>query len=176
MKYYISDTHFGHENIIKLAKRPFCSIDEMDETVIENWNSIVKNGDLVYHLGDFCWNNPKQYRERLNGNIILIIGNHDKRLSSREKSAFFEQVYTYRKIKDGDHNLVLFHYPIWSWDGLYRGTHHLQGHIHEKKGPRPQEDKSNKEDVKGKMINISVEQIGYTPRTIEELLSGFNQR
>jgi len=177
VKFYISDTHFGHENIIKHANRPFESVLEMDEAMVQNWNSVVKSGDLVYHVGDFCWNKPKQYRERLNGNIILILGNHDKRLTTGEKTKFFEQVYDYKKIKDNGHSIVLFHYPIWSWDGLYRGTHHFYGHVHGHKGPRSQGGEVNIEgNKKGKMINVSVEKINYTPRTIEELISGSYKR
>ena len=52
---YISDLHFGHANIIKIDKRPFSDVEEMNQKMIENWNNKVKSDDWVYILGDFCW-------------------------------------------------------------------------------------------------------------------------
>ena len=78
--FIISDTHFGHENIIKYCNRPFSSVEEMDEKMIKNWNETVSNNDVVLHLGDFGLG-KKEYIasivKRLNGKKILIMGNHD---------------------------------------------------------------------------------------------------
>lgn len=92
--YFISDTHFGHESRIRLANRPFSSVDEMDEQLIENWNSRVGPEDTVYHLGDFCFRNARgaeHYRSRLNGTIHLIRGNHDSQ-TVKHFSDLFESV------------------------------------------------------------------------------------
>ena len=79
-----SDNHFNHKNIIKYCDRPFDSVEEMNEAMIERWNETVSKDDVVLHLGDFCKGNVwmiKQIRERLNGTIILIIGNHDYKVN-----------------------------------------------------------------------------------------------
>lgn len=75
MIYFISDTHFCHSNIIKYCDRPFKDVKEMNETIINNWNNIVTNEDIVYHLGDFCLSTDDEIKNifnRLNGTIILI--------------------------------------------------------------------------------------------------------
>ena len=90
--YIISDTHFNHENIIKYCNRPFKDINEMNDTIINNWNMIVKKDDIVYHLGDFFLGSKfdlKNIVDRLNGTIYLIRGNHEERP---------ENIRTYKEI------------------------------------------------------------------------------
>lgn len=72
--WFTSDTHFGSERTLNLSKRPFKSVVEMNETIINNWNSVVDKDDIVYHLGDF---GDYDYVKELNGNIILICGNYE---------------------------------------------------------------------------------------------------
>ena len=82
--YFTSDTHFGHENIIKWCRRPYSSVEEMNEKLIENWNSVVGPDDIVFHLGDFAFGGSGLWKEvlsRLNGKKYLIIGNHDEKKS-----------------------------------------------------------------------------------------------
>src|SRR3989344_4017153 len=82
MKIFITaDHHFNHKNIIEYCKRPFKTVEEMNETMIERWNRRVGKDDLVIHLGDFGLGNKEkinEIRKRLNGTIILIKGNHDR--------------------------------------------------------------------------------------------------
>src|SRR5580698_5527626 len=81
--FFTSDEHFGHQNIIKFCNRPFTSLDEMTETLIENHNKLVKKGDSVYHLGDMFWKtfgqeNAIKVLSRLNGQKFYIWGNHEE--------------------------------------------------------------------------------------------------
>lgn len=79
--FYIADTHFGHENIIRHSNLPFSDVVEMDKTIIENWNQRVNEEDTVYILGDFSWYKEEQTLNILNqlsGKKILIKGNHDR--------------------------------------------------------------------------------------------------
>lgn len=126
MEYFVtSDTHFGHENIIKLCKRPFSSVAEMDEVIIENWNSVVAKDDIVVHLGDFCYKNSNDvtfYKKQLNGKIIFVPGNHDKfNFSVMDEVARQCDVFS---------GVVVSHYPLEEWNGFYRGVVHFHGHCH----------------------------------------------
>jgi predicted phosphohydrolase len=79
--FFTADTHFGHANVIKYAKRPFASAHDMNMELVRRWNEVVQPKDTVYHLGDvgLCPPNSLQrILERLNGTIHLVIGNHDK--------------------------------------------------------------------------------------------------
>lgn len=81
MRFFISDTHFGHKNIIKFCDRPFSDVEEMNEALIENWNSVVGEDDEVFHLGDVAlgpWVEWDSILTRLNGFKTLVIGNHDR--------------------------------------------------------------------------------------------------
>ena len=82
MNFYISDTHFGHQNIIRYDNRPFSTADEMDEVLIDRWNDVVSDEDTVYVLGDFSWHREEKTLEildSLSGRKVLIKGNHDTR-------------------------------------------------------------------------------------------------
>ena len=80
--FFTSDLHFGHENVLRFDNRPFETVDEMDDELIKRWNDKVAKGDLVYVLGDLIWktatNEAVQIIKRLNGQIVLIKGNHDR--------------------------------------------------------------------------------------------------
>jgi calcineurin-like phosphoesterase family protein len=83
--FVISDTHFGHANIIKYCERPFKTIEEMDAALVRKWNKVVTNDDVVIHVGDFAFSNKegiKAYRGQLNGRIWLLRGNHDRSVNS----------------------------------------------------------------------------------------------
>lgn len=145
--FIISDTHFNHEHIIWFAHRPFNNVKEMNETMIKNWNDKVSDKDLVIHLGDFVYGGIKkikQIKNRLNGTIFLIKGNHDKMY--RMKAVGITTVKG--RIEVG--NLLLTHKPTKPENGLIN----VHGHIHHWK-------------QKGK-INASVEHTNYSPVHIEE--------
>ena len=126
--FVISDLHLGHKNIIKLCNRPFKTIKEMNNTIIKNWSKVVTDKDLVYVLGDFAYKGlqAEKYLDKLNGNIILIRGNHDKYIRHNKVKA----VYDYKEIEIDGVKYILFHYPLISWNGQYKNSIHLYGHIH----------------------------------------------
>lgn len=128
--FFTSDLHFSHKNIIQYSSRPFRDIEEMNEALILNWNSIVGPEDLVYNLGDVCFGGPEtapKYLPRLNGRKILILGNHDK---PERMAPYFERIYSYLEITIDKQKFVLCHYPFASWNGLMKGFIHLHGHCH----------------------------------------------
>ncbi len=96
MEYFISDTHFNHNNIIKYCNRPFKDIEDMNESLVTSWNEVVGPEDTVYFLGDFCLGNRNEvikFGHRLNGHKILIMGNHDKATRTAFLDAGFDEVY-----------------------------------------------------------------------------------
>ena len=137
--FFTSDTHFGHDNIIKYCKRPFKDAEHMNEEIIKNWNRVVKPDDIVFHLGDFMFGNVEKFysiRPRLNGKIYLILGNHDwKILTQGIIDGAFEGVYQQMKITVDGQNIYLNHFPYLVFDGIYRDkpTWQLFGHVHSNK-------------------------------------------
>lgn len=80
MRHFVSDTHFGHLNIIKYSNRPFKDVSHMNEVLIGNWNEVVAPNDTVYHLGDVALGDKSLWESvfsRLNGYKVLVVGNHD---------------------------------------------------------------------------------------------------
>ena len=136
MIYISSDIHFGHQSILKFCPktRPYSSIDEMDEAIIRDWNRVVTPRDLTYLLGDISFREPSRTAKifsRLNGKKILIAGNHDeKHLKHKIFRDCFEEIHNYLELRVNKQKIVLFHYPIAEWNGMYRGAVHLHGHLH----------------------------------------------
>lgn len=137
MNYYISDTHFGHKNVIKHDAsngcREFSSIEEHDELIIKNWNSIVTPQDNIYILGDFSWMSAQKTEElieRLQGAKFLIKGNHDHWSKDAKCKKLFQGIYDYKLIEDGDKRVVMSHYPILFYQHQHRDAIHLYGHVH----------------------------------------------
>lgn len=148
-----SDSHFGHENIIQYCNRPFVSAQEMDETLIERWNSAVKPADKVYHLGDVAMNERalKAVMPRLNGSKRLIRGNHDI-FKTKLYLQWFKEVYSIR-VLDG---LALTHIPIHP-DSMGRYRANVHGHVH------------NSTALKFPYVNVCVEVTGYAPVALESV-------
>lgn len=146
--WFISDTHFGHENIIKYCNRPFNNAAEMDEFMIQEWNKLVKTGDHVYHLGDVMMGDKEKLGSmlrRLNGKLRLCAGNHDN-LKSPYLMDRFEKVMLWRNWKEI--GVTFAHIPMDA-DQLPYGVQ-AHGHIHNK-------------TKEGPYINICVEHTGYKP-------------
>lgn len=141
--WFTSDTHFGHKNIITFCERPFNSVEEMDNAIIERWNSKVGKDDIVFHLGDFAFASNKRWQEliyKLNGKIYLILGNHDiTRWPGTYTMQLFDRVENQMMLKiDNKYKVYLNHFPFLCYDGTYRNpedcTIQLHGHVHQRIG------------------------------------------
>lgn len=139
MKRWVSsDHHFLHNRIIEICKRPFENVDQMNHQMIENWNSMVGEDDLVYYLGDFAIekNNMNMAQEKLStflkllkGRKILVAGNHDERYLNLYRD-YFSLVTNYHELTVSDKLVVMCHYPFEEWRNSRRGSIHLHGHLH----------------------------------------------
>ena len=163
--FIVSDTHFGHSNILKftgedgaLIRPQFSSVEDMDEQMVDRWNSVVRDRDIVYHLGDVYFGDGHRVLKRLRGRKRLILGNHDNGKASYIQ-ANFQKVLMWRMFTE--FNCVLTHVPIHE-SGMTKVQYNLHGHIHQNASPGP------------RYINCSVEVQDYTPRAIEELVPNAN--
>lgn len=130
---YIADWHYGHKNILDIDNRPFKSVEEMNQALIDNWNTEVRTDDTVYILGDMFWCKPSEaipVLNQLNGKKILIKGNHD-RVGNAEFDKCFERIVDYLEVDDDGRKVVLCHYPIPCFKNHFRGWYHLYGHVHD---------------------------------------------
>ena len=175
--FFISDQHYGHENILKfkclngidLIRPEFSSVEEMDETMIQNHNKAVSPEDKVYFLGDVAMNGKvfNQVMPKLNGKKTLILGNHDK-LRMDEYYKYFDNIYSSRYMGEITPKLVLCHYPLHIDVNHPKSFINVHGHIHEKiirrlGVPDP------------RYFNVSVERINYTPIELDEMLCQIEQ-
>ena len=126
--YFISDTHFGHKNILEYEKeaRPFDSLEEMNQKIIENWNKTVRPKDIIYHLGDFAFGRDNiAIASRLNGRKKLILGNHDLH-DIRLYLHYFEGIYGALHWK----KCVMTHIPVHPDNLGRRFLINIHGHLH----------------------------------------------
>ena len=135
MIWFTSDTHFGHDKIRSHSKRPFGSVEEMDEALIRNWNAVVMPGDTVWHLGDFSFRahaHPESYRQRLNGHIHIIWGNHDEETEKeyRKGRVGFASAQEVKYLRHEGDRFFLSHYAHRVWRNSHHGSYHLYGHSH----------------------------------------------
>ena len=182
--FYIGDSHFGHRNIIRYDNRPFRTVTEMDNEIIENWNSVVTNHDTVYIVGDFTWDTDVNVFENLiddlNGNKILITGNHDKIPSQLRKK--FKEIREYAEITEwiqGEATKVcIFHYPIAFWNGQFRNSIHIYAHVHNSHQWNMMENWMEEAralqalPMRAYNVGCMMPWMNYTPRTIEQIIEG----
>ncbi len=128
--FFTSDYHLGHANIIKYSNRPYSSVEEMNEAIIENHNRCIKKNDDVYFLGDFCFGDANRFLYRLNGNIYFIRGSHDRSL---DMAGINMPLLEYINVQvPGNRNqlIALCHTCMRIWDKSHYGSWHLFGHSH----------------------------------------------
>lgn len=158
--FVISDTHFGHANIIAHCARPFADVDEMDELMVSRWNDTVKPSDHVYHLGDVAMKRALlPIVKRLNGHKRLVFGNHDIFDAKDYLAAGFQKLCGMR-VLDG---VILTHVPIHP-NSMGRFVGNVHGHVH------------NNQALAHPYVNVSVEVIDYTPVALERITIGLRNR
>ena len=174
--FFTSDTHFWHENIIKFCNRPFSSIEEMNDTIIENWNKVVGENDIVFHLGDFCFCGSDKFKEiieKLNGRIYLILGNHDWKTIKNWHASKFEGVYQQLGIKVNGKKIYLNHFPFLCYAGTYRKFEdtvwQLFGHVHICKIRNTGKDFERMNYLFPTQYDVGVDFNDYTPISFKEV-------
>lgn len=134
--YYIADLHLGHENAMRrFDHRPFKTLDEQDNTIIENINATVSPQDNLFFIGDVSWYKPDKTVELIQSinckNRFLIVGNHDRWAKDSTCKKLFQGIYDLKRIEDEGRIVVLCHFPIAVWDQCHRGSYHIYGHVHD---------------------------------------------
>ena len=130
--FFTGDQHWHHARIIEYCQRPFANVDEMDEKLITNWNNVVGDDDIVFHLGDFAKGGSSEWSrllKRLKGKIYLILGNHDLKTIGAGFSRL-EGIAMQMIINVEGQIIYLNHYPFLCYGGAYRNTWQLFAHVH----------------------------------------------
>lgn len=167
-----SDEHFGHQNILTgwndpEKARPFATMDDMVEGIIDRHNAVVRDGDEVYHLGDMFWRSfgfgrAISVMQRLHGQHFYILGNHDELILDNPftlQSQFsFVGDRLFLKDKLNKYGIVLDHYAGRVWQGSHKGSWQLYGHSH---GNLPEEDYLS--------MDVGVDSNNFTPVAFEDI-------
>lgn len=173
--WFASDFHFCHANVIKYDGRPFENVEEMNQTLIDNWNSKVKDNDIVFYLGDLSFDRDgvrtQDIIKQLKGKIHFILGNHDDERVIR-KMGRFESVSDYinLSVKDDENprkrqDIMMMHYAILSWDKAHHGAIHLHGHSH----GSLMKDPNYEWFYKKKVLDVGCNMHNYSPISYQEI-------
>ena len=167
--FFTSDLHIGHKNIIEYSHRPFSNVEEMNETLIDNWNKTVPEDGIVFDLGDFAIGGSKVWNDalsRLKGKHYLIMGNHCMKNYREGYAKYFEMVTQQMYIQVDYVSIYLNHFPFLCFGGAYREQHNvwnLHGHVH-------LEPQANGRDIKRVLqysfptqYDVGVDNNGYKP-------------
>ena len=191
MKYYISDLHLFHKASIEFDNRPYKDIETMHDYIRTKWNNKITNGDTVYILGDMSLRGQKEnlisFVSTLKGQKVLVKGNHDD-VSDYRYQQLFMDICDYKEVHDSfegkNYDLVLSHYPIFSWKNMGRGWIHLYGHTHNSVEDelyiKTLDDMVNNCEhmQRGPVCAINVgcmkPWMNYEPRTLKEIIDGYS--
>ena len=178
--YFLADMHLGHKNILAYDNRPFTTIEEHDQFIMDAWLKTVNPEDRVYILGDVSWHSSVKtagFLNELPGKKVLITGNHDlDHIKNHGFCSCFEEITPYKELHIEGANLVLTHYPMICFNGSYGGAWQFYGHTHKSFEENiVQSCRRQIIDLYGKpcnMVNIGVmmDWINYTPRTFDEIV------
>ena len=180
---FTGDLHFGHENVLAFDNRPFATVDEMDAELIRRWNNKVGKGDWVYVLGDLIWksrnNDAPALIKSLNGQIILIKGNHDRFLHNSKAKSALDGIKDYDDIcvtlEDGtQRRVILSHYFIPMYIGHRYNAIHLHAHSHfsdEADFEIDFAEQLNRMGCKNEIYNVGCMYWNYEPVTLDEIIT-----
>jgi calcineurin-like phosphoesterase family protein len=178
--FLVSDTHFSHKGIVNFLRadgvtkeRPWDNIEEMDEALVKNWNSVVSPKDKVYHLGDVCINRSAlKILSRLNGEKRLIKGNHDI-FRVEEYAEYFKDIRAVHTLNE----FILSHIPLHSVYVEERWKGNIHGHLHSGRVTTVDYVCGDMfEVIDPRYLCVSVEQINYTPISFEEAKKRFEEQ
>lgn len=166
-KFFGSDQHFDHKNVIEFCKRPYASVDHMNVELVKNHNMVVKPDDEFFCIGDFSFahkqNDIESILNQMNGKKYLIPGNHDHK-QTRKASGWtevFSDHIVELKLDLLPVPLVLCHYPIASWNRKFHGAIHLYGHVHS----------DGQTQLFQNAVDVGVDAWDYRPVTFNEIKS-----
>lgn len=156
--WFTSDTHYNHSNICAATTnwaispedyrvRDFKTLDQMNDTLVNNINHLIREDDILIHLGDWSFGGFESIAEFRNRivckNVHIVLGNHDHHILNNKNNiqTLFTSVHQYlflsvslpqvsRNQKTDKYNFVCMHYPIASWQDMNHGAIHLHGHTH----------------------------------------------
>lgn len=191
---YISDLHLFHNNVTKSGKdfdnRPYQNIEEMNADILKRWNDSVSNSDHVYICGDLIWKFNNENRDEamrilnaMNGNLHLVLGNHDKVRSTVFKRRF-EEIVFYKRIQDvlngKQVQVILSHYYMPFYEGHYHDTVLIHGHSHvteeaelERKISKYLND--NGFPVNAFNVGCMYPYMDYAPKTLQQISDGYKK-
>lgn len=175
--FFTSDPHFGHTNIIKFCNRPFKDVEEMNESIIENWNNkvgedddIIIGGDLFFHSR---YNKCKEILERLNGKKYLVYGNHDIKNYLPTLNSYFEEVSSGMYITTDKIGIYISHFPLLCFP---ERNWNLFGHVHLTKHKYTGSDKSKLINLSPNQYDIGCDLNNYTPISYNEVAEKINKQ
>lgn len=158
--WFSSDTHFSHTNAALKFRSGFSSVEEMDNLIISNWNSLVAPTDIVYHLGDFCWSGKYgEYASQLNGRKHLILGNHDDRNEAIKCGEFLSVQDVKTATMPDNRKIFMSHYSHRVWNKSHHNSWMLFGHEHGRLAPY------------GKSFDVGMDAHNFKPISYEQVCS-----
>lgn len=188
--YFTSDLHLGHRNVIRFCDRPYENEKQMNQCLIDNWNSTITNNDIVFILGDLVWFNDshaiKRLFEKLNGQEIYVIpGNHDQMKSYHRvddpRIKLVNDICTLYVSTENNRytkniiEIVCCHYPLMTWAHRELGAINLFGHIHSGWLRSIEAFDQMLPLWKGQQYDVGVDNNNYHPVSLDDILTELNK-
>lgn len=173
--WFTSDLHLNHSKIIEYCNRPFSSVEEMNEAIINNWNAVVKPTDIIFCLGDVVLGGSTAWHSlipKLNGKIHLILGNHDVRNWKNSYNNLFESVSEQLTIEIDKKTFILTHFPLLCYHGVWGSeinVINLIGHVHTLKSNNSGKDFERLQHLFPTQYDVGIDFNNYTPVSFQEI-------